>query len=88
MDLPAPNQASLNSESRARKQARDEIAQRLALISLVIWSVGVLLFITAFLPGRPFKPSIGMQFALVMAGVAALPWLAWRPLVERRLRRG
>ena len=73
-------------EHATRQQAREHVSQRLALVSLVLWSLGVLAFMIVVFPGRPFRPSIGMMVALVMAGVAALPWLAYRPLVDRRLR--
>ena len=73
-------------EYASRQVAREYVSQRLALVSLVVWSLGVLAFMILVYPGRPFRPSIGMMVALVMAGVAALPWLAYRPLVDRRLR--
>lgn len=73
-------------DSPARREAREAVSQRLALISMIVWVVGILGFMFVLYPGRPWKPSSGMLVALVMMGVAALPWLAYRPLVERRLR--
>ncbi|MBX5492720.1 MAG: hypothetical protein IRZ14_16335 [Chloroflexi bacterium] len=74
------------SQDQARQQAREAVIQWLGLISMAIWVIGILAFMIWLYPARPLKPSSGMLAGLVMLGVAALPWLAYRPLVQRRLQ--
>jgi hypothetical protein len=66
-----------------RQQARELVIQRLSLVSTVIWVVGILVFLTAIYPGRPLRPSSGALFGTFMLCIAAIPWLAYGPLVER-----
>jgi len=81
-DIPRP----VTREEQARRQAREAVVQGLGLISMIIWVSGVLAFLIWVYPARPFKPSSGMLAGLVMLAIAALPWLAYRPLVGWRLR--
>jgi hypothetical protein len=69
-----------------RARARERVIQRLGLVSMVIWVVGVLAFMVLVYPGRPFKPSIGMLVGMLCFALAALPWLAYGWLVERASR--
>jgi hypothetical protein len=71
-----------------RAQARERVIQRLGLVSMVIWVVGVLAFMVLVYPSRPFKPSIGMLVGMLCFALAALPWLAYGWLVERASREG
>ncbi|HZU05552.1 MAG TPA: hypothetical protein VFB73_06230 [Chloroflexota bacterium] len=71
-----------------RAQARERVIQRLGLVSLVIWVVGVLAFMVLVYPARPFKPSVGMLVGMLCFALAALPWLAYGWLVERASREG
>jgi hypothetical protein len=70
----------------ARQQARETVVQWLGLLSMAIWVLGILVFLIWLYPSRPFKPSSGMLAGLAMLAVAALPWLAYRPLFAWRLR--
>ena len=69
-----------------RQQAKELVAQRLGLVSMVIWVVGVLAFMILVFPGRPFKPSVGMMVGMALLALAALPWVAYWHLVERVAR--
>ncbi|HUS16762.1 MAG TPA: hypothetical protein VM536_17335 [Chloroflexia bacterium] len=68
------------------EQAKELVAQRLGLISMVIWVVGVLLFMTLIYPNRPFRPTAGMFAGVVLVIPAALPWLSYGRLVNRIAR--
>ena len=70
-----------------RAAARELVGQRLALVSAAIWAVGILGFIVVVFPGGSYRPSSGMFAGLALLALAALPWLAYRPLVERAARR-
>jgi len=81
-----PNDAVAPPPDSRRQQARELVIQRLGLVSMAIWVVGILVFLTAVLPGRPFRPSIGALVGTFMLCIAAIPWLAYGPLVERVAR--
>ena len=70
-----------------RQQAKEWVVHRLGLISLAIWVVGVLIFMTVLFPGRGLKPTTGVQAGMVCLAIAALPWLAYWYLVKRVARR-
>jgi hypothetical protein len=67
-----------------REAAREYVMHRLGLVSMAVWVVGVLLFMTVVFPGSGLRPTSGMIVGAAMFFVAALPWLAFHLLVERR----
>ncbi len=82
--MPDPPESQPPSEWE-RQQAHDYVMQRLAPISAVIWAVGMIAFMVFVFPGRPFKPSIGMVIGAWLLALAAVPWIAYPRLVERRV---
>ena len=70
-----------------RQEARDFVAQRLGLLSMAIWVVGMLAFMFLVFPVGAFKPSSGMFVGMALLALAALPWLAYWRLVEEVARR-
>ena len=69
-----------------RHQAKEIVAQRLGLISMVIWVVGVLLFMIVLFPSGEFRRSSGGIVGGLCFVLAALPWLGYWHLVERVAR--
>ena len=70
-----------------RAQAREYVVQRLAAVSAAIWALGFLGFMLFVFPSGAFKPTVGMGVGMWLLALAALPWTAYRPLVERVARR-
>jgi hypothetical protein len=73
------------SSARVESEARDRAQMILGAISLAIWFVvafalGVRWYIDEY-TARPILMAGGVALA-----IAALPWLAYRPLVRRLLR--
>ncbi len=71
--------------ARRESEARDRAQFILGAISLVVWflvafGLSVAWFIDEY-TARPILTAGGIAFA-----IAALPWLAYRPLVRRILR--
>ena len=69
-----------------RDQAREHVTQRLALVSSVIWAVGMIAFILFIFPNGAFKPSSGMIVGAWLLALAAVPWAFYGRLVERAIR--
>jgi hypothetical protein len=79
---------SSRSNDQALRDARDTVQGRLGLVSLLLWfaftfGVAYLLLLAV--------PNLRAPVVLLLGGlgliVAALPWLAYRRLVEAELRR-
>lgn len=75
-----------DSDQTKRQEAREWVIQRLALVSTVIWVIAVLIFLVGIYPSYYFRPSSGMMAGMIALGIAAIPWLAFRPLVDRQMR--
>jgi len=70
---------------RTRQEAGERAQLILGAVSLVIWfAVAFALAVTWVLEGAPDSRIILAGF--IALGVAALPWLAYRPLVRRLTR--
>ena len=80
-----PNADSPTDEDRA--QAREYVVQRLAAVSAAVWAAGMLAFMFFIFPNGNFKPTVGMALGVWLLALAALPWVAYVPLVERVARR-
>jgi succinate dehydrogenase hydrophobic anchor subunit len=79
-EAPGPTEAD-------REQAREYVVQRLAAVSAAIWAVGFLGFMLFVFPSGAFRPTVGMGIGMWLLALAALPWVGYRPLVERVARR-
>lgn len=76
-------------DQQTRQEAEEAIRNRLALISTVIWAVGVVVvspFILFILGPENFRPVWGMIIGFALLIPAALPWLAYRRLVAASTR--
>ena len=69
-----------------REQAREQVTQRLALVSSVIWAIGMIGFIVFVFPSGAFKPSSGLVVGAWLLALAAVPWAFYGRLVERAVR--
>jgi len=70
---------------RTRQEASERAQLILGAVSLVVW------FVVAFALGVTWLLQGAAEARIIVAGfialgVAALPWLAYRPLVDRLLR--
>ncbi|MGE3272483.1 MAG: hypothetical protein AB7P40_27305 [Chloroflexota bacterium] len=70
-----------------RRRVAHELYQKFAFTSFIIWTGGCLLLFILFAAGNPrpvFPAMISMTSPLIPAG---LIWLAYRPMVNRRVAR-
>jgi hypothetical protein len=82
--------ASGHGHAAVRRRRAHELYQQLAFTSFVIWTLGTLILFILLAAGNPRPiPGAGMAMMISLV-VAAIPWLAYRPLVSylttRRIR--
>ena len=92
-DVPGPVRMPASAEERAaavRRQVGDELYNRLALLSAVIWTLGTFLLFITIAAGSQRQIPMAMLSMTAPLLPAALPWLLFRPLTtwltRRRLR--
>ncbi|HLH26352.1 MAG TPA: hypothetical protein VK066_27850 [Chloroflexota bacterium] len=70
-----------------RQQAHEYVVQRLAALSAGIWALGFFVFMVFVFPTGEFKPTVGIGVGMWLFALAALPWVGYRPFVDRVARR-
>ena len=66
-----------------RRQVRHDLHGRLALFSAAIWAIGTLVLFLVYAAGNPRPVPMALMAMLVPLVPAVLPWLFFRPLVDR-----
>ena len=86
-DTVASADASTDRASKIRLRARHDVYSRLALVRAVIWTLGTFLLFITFAAGNPRPIPAAMMSMTIPLVLAALPWLAYRPLTAYLTRR-
>lgn len=85
-----PSRSDADRAAAVRRQARDELYQRLVLFSAVTWTLGTFLLFIALAAGNPRPIPMAMLSMTLPLVPAALPWLFFRRattwLATRRLQ--
>jgi uncharacterized membrane-anchored protein len=70
----------------SEREAKESVQARLALFSMIIWLSVTLAIVLPLRLNYGLRPAYVIMIGFAALLVAALPWLAYRRLVRRRLR--
>lgn len=82
-----PRLSTLSDPAEIRRHVAQELFQRLAFTSFVIWTGGCLSLFILFAAGNPRPIVPAMQSMMAPLIPAALVWLLYRPLISWRVAR-
>ena len=79
------NTAGAQTSAKVAKEARDKTIQRLGLASLIIWLAGMFWLMLTVQDADVYV--VGGQYSVLFMIPAALPWLAYRWMVRREIKK-